>query len=67
MHTKTCNLLRRKYFNPVDYISGESKGSGSVRASGRRSWVSSPPLIQPLKNALLSRNLNQDMSKNAYC
>jgi len=37
-----------------------------TRASGRSPWSASTLFIQPFKNAVLSRNLDQNMLKNAY-
>jgi len=37
-----------------------------TRASVRSPWGTSTHLIQPFKNAVLSRNLDQNMPKNAY-
>jgi len=34
MHTETCNLLRHKYFGPMDYISGVARGTSENTRPG---------------------------------
>jgi len=64
---RNMQLLRHKYFNPINYISGVARERSRATRPGRRPWDSTlTHFIQPFENALLSRNLDQNNPKNAY-